>query len=340
MMKASDGLCTFGHCTSFLWGENMSCTFRYEGKLKNNDINDIINVVKIHSQEIEFTIKHTDDTIIILFHKIQCESLIFQNNNGYITGSCKWVDRLSDSLYKIFDMLFEMIPLFESLRIDDDCGLWHEYTIQKQPNKITLRSLTSIEAELLSRMEANDNTPPDEVEQFVFEKSRLRPKNNAFLRVVLQDFIKLMGIVSMDYFCSQSTIGYTTMIEPRIIDGRMTAEFEKRTYFSHDFPYSLIEAWIGNAYVFRNKGLVKDLRGDIKGLRESIEAAKNGVLSIFLNLHSGGAINSKEAEMRRFAKKYYKTGSLGEVMVIDEPEKELEMLFSMMDYLGFVYVGV
>jgi len=44
--------------------------------------------------------------------------------------------------------------------------------------------------------------------------------------------------------------------------------------------------------------------------------------------------------MRKFAKKYYKTGSLGEVMVIDKLERELEFFFSMMNYLGFEYIGV
>jgi hypothetical protein len=44
--------------------------------------------------------------------------------------------------------------------------------------------------------------------------------------------------------------------------------------------------------------------------------------------------------MRKLSKKYYKTGELGEVMVVDKPERELEFFFSMMDYLGFKYVGI
>ena len=87
-------------------------------------------------------------------------------------------------------------------------------------------------------------------------------------------------------------------------------------------------------------GIVKSLTEDVRGLTSSNIAAKEGTLSIFLNRHSGGAGNSKEAEMRKLAKKYYKTGSLGEVMVIDKPERELEFFFSMMDYLGFKYIGV
>ena len=244
---------------------------------------------------------------------------------------------------KIFDLFLELQPLFKSLRIDDDEGLWHQYSAQKKPCKIKLRPLSADERKVLERIQANNLNPPTEVERFVMAKTTLQPYYKALLRLIVQDFIRIMDIKSIDDFDPEAIVDTAKGF---VVDSVKKVDFMGEAgncfsvkSFSFDFPYILLKIWIGYTFEYKKMGLVKGLTGNIRGLTTSAIAALYGIRSIFLNRHCG-INNAKEAEMNKFAKQYYKTHAMGEVMVIDEPERELEMLFSMLDYLGFKYVGV
>ena len=358
----------------------MSSTIFFEGTLKEQyESNDVLNIVLKHVQKTNAKLKQFEDSFIVCFLQGKSEPLEFRFENKKVDSFCKWNSDASEEYYRIFDLFIELKPLFKSLRIEDDEGLWHEYLIQKQPCKIKLRPLSSDEMKFLDRVKANEMNPPGEIELFIISKSgfqpislevmndhvrlleqiktsgtsslnetmqilatqrsqlrrREKPFYHALLRIIVQDFIRIMNYGTVNDFIPNGIVGLANELSYLGVNSVKEEEL-----FDFKFHWMLIEIWISCAFKYKDIGIVRELSDDIRGLATSKEAALCGITSIFLNKHSGGASNVKEAEMRKLAKKYYKTGALGEVMVIDTPEKELEMFFSMMDYLGFCYVGV
>jgi len=315
----------------------MSCTIYYTGTLKESKSpEDVFGAISNHMQNINANLKQSANLVVINFLQGNSETLVFDFDKNKINGFWKWNGNDPEEFYKIFDMFIEIKPLFKSLKIDDDEGLWNEYVIQKQPCKIKLRPLSSDEMKFLDRIKENEINPANDIEKLVMAKSNLSPFYKSLLRIIVQDFIKIMKIESVDDFNPHAIVDLTNELNFMGADSVK----EESKYFDFHFHYILIKIWISYAFEYKKLGVVKELAEDIRGLITSKEAALWGITSIFLNSHSGGASNSKEAEMRKFAKKYYKTGSLGEVMVIDKLERELEFFFSMMNYLGFEYIGV
>jgi hypothetical protein len=105
------------------------------------------------------------------------------------------------------------------------------------------------------------------------------------------------------------------------------------------FPYMLVAMWISHVFEYKHHGRLVCLKREVRGLLSSKEAALYGVTSIFLNKHSS-IKNKKQADIVRFVSKYYPTDPIGTVLIYDHPERELEFLFSIMDYLGLTYIGV
>ncbi|MCL2137787.1 MAG: hypothetical protein FWH40_09805, partial [Coriobacteriia bacterium] len=107
---------------------------------------------------------------------------------------CKWDGADADELYGLFDMFYELKPLFKRLAIHDDEGLWYQYVAENTPCKIELRALTDEEEVLLTRMESNVSVPVSDVESFLMEKTRYRKANATLARLVVQDFMEATGI--------------------------------------------------------------------------------------------------------------------------------------------------
>jgi hypothetical protein len=316
---------------------NVSCTIFYKGILENNrKEGDILDIVSRHVRSINAEIAQSEAPIIINFLNEKSESLAFDLKGKKIDGFFKWNGENLGDFYRLCDMFFELKPLFKCLKIDDDEGAWHEYIAQKEKCKIKLRPLSSNEIEILKQIEENEITSPTEVEAHIIEKAGCLPNNKSLLRAIVQDFIAIMGINSMNDFKPKNIVDLTNELnfwgEANYV--------ETLEWFDFHFYRMMVVIWLSYAFTYKKIGLVKNVDKNVRGLKTSKIAASGGIESIFLNKHTGGASNFKEAEMRRFAKKYFRAGSLGEVMVIDNPERELEFLFSMMDYLGFGYVGV
>ena len=362
------------------WRVNMSCTIFYKGTLKeDNSTGEVLNVISKHLQSMNAKLVQNNDAIVIHFLRRQSEPLVFDFIKNKVDGFCKWNGDDQAEFYGIFDMFIELKPLFKSLKVDDDEGLWNEYVIQWQPCKIKLRPLSASETKFLDRVKVNEINPPGEIEKYIMSQSGLnpisldstqesimvreqmeangvtslaewaqfmqsynsktkseRPFYHALLRIIAQDFVKIMQIDSIDDFKPQEIVDLTNELK---FWGEVGYK-EDIKWFDFHFCRMMLVLWISYTFEYKKMSRVKDLSGDVRGLQASKIAASGGIESIFLNRHSGGASNSKEAEMRKLAKKYYKTGNLGKVMVIDEPERTLEFFFSMMEYLGFNYVGM
>ena len=315
----------------------MSCTIYYKGTLKaDNGTNDAFEIIEKHTNNFHANLLWSNSSAMINFMEGQTESLVFAFRDNKIDTFWKWNGENPEEVYKVFDMFFELKAVFKSFHVNDDYGLWQEYMAKKNPCKIKLRPLSTDEKMLLERVYENEASHPSELEKYIITKSRFNPFHKGLLRVIVQDFIEIMKMDSVEDFEPQIIIDSTDALK---YYGKNSCHTDNE-HFDFMFSSILIEIWISYTFSYKNIGIVKDLAADVRGALTSKEAALNGLKSIFLNKHSGGSSNAKEAEMRKFAKKYYKTSAMGNVMVIDEPERELEMLFSMMDYLGFSYVSI
>ena len=353
----------------------MNCSIYYNGTLKDDyNQNDIFNIINKYSHNFDAEIEFTNDYIIIDFFQGHSESLIIHFVNKTINNFFKWKGDNLNEIYKIFDLFIQLKPLFKFLEIEDDEGLWNEYLNQKSNCKIKLRPLSSEEAFLLTRVNNNKFKPLDHIEQFLIIKSGFKPislkemnppshinynnysllndnlirngskqsnsiscnklYNHSILRIIIQDFIKIMNISNFHDFNPQSIVDLVNVLKFNGESGLV----EDVINFDFRFHNMLLKIWISYSFKYKNVGIIRNLQNNIRGLLSSKEAALYSIESIFLNKHTGSVINSKEAEIRKFVKKYYKTGALGEVMVIDKPEKELEIFISIMDYLGLRYI--
>jgi hypothetical protein len=314
----------------------MSCTIYYKGKLKEDiSVELTISKLKEYSKIFNCNIENHENGITIYFLNGTSEPLDFNFKNKIINSFCKWNGEDEEEFYKIFDLFIELKPLFKSLKIEDDEGLWHEYVIQKKPCKINLKPLSSqINKEFFNRVKENESNPPSEIEKYIFSQSRLNLYSLTVVRIIIQDLIKIMKIGSVDGFKPQQIVELVNKLN------FSNDDFGKDDIknFPCTFPDMLMKIWISYSFTYKKMGRVKELSEKISDLKTSKLAAWFGILSIFLNRHSG-VVNQKHAEMKKFVAKYYRTGAFGEVMVIDNPERELEFFFSIMDYLGFNYVG-
>jgi hypothetical protein len=273
----------------------------------------------------------------LFFHNGPSEPLVFAFDNHKMNDFCKWNGDTIEELYRIFDLFVSIKPLFKSLKLEDDEGIWYSYLARNKPCKIQLRSLrTEQEQRLLRRMLDNLATPPDEFEKLIIDQSGLRPFHPSLLRIIVQDFIKIMNYRTWNDFHPEA-------IMERAGSGGFALEHPAQDdirNFRYVFCYSLLRIWFSDAFTYQTDVPVHQVPGETRGLLTSEVAALYGTLSVFMNLHGGGAANVKEAEMIKLAAKYYPAGMAGEVMVVDEPERELTFFVSMMDYLGFRYAGV
>ncbi len=188
----------------------MSCTIFYKGTLKeNHSPSDVFNVVSKHIRNINGEIIQSDNAIIVNFLQGRSESLVFDFKNKKIDSFCKWNGENPEEFYGIFDMFIELQPLFKSLKIEDDKGLWYEYLARKKPCKIKLRPLSSDEMKFLERIKVNEINPPTEIEKLVMAKSDLTPFYKSLLRIIVQDFIKIMNIKSINDFRPQDVVDFT-----------------------------------------------------------------------------------------------------------------------------------
>jgi len=313
----------------------MSCTIFYKGTLNEKSTpKDVIDTIQKHMKYINADLKYTDDSIVINFKSRLSEPLVFNFVNNSINSYCKWDGNNSEEFYRILDIFIELKHLFKILEVEDEEGLWYGYNIQKQPCKINLRSLSaSNELQLLNRIINNNHNELNEIENYIISLSRLCPFNQSLLRIIVQDFIKIMQIENIKDFSRKAIVVLMDQIT------FVNDHFAKTDLKYFEFDTILMRLWISYVFTYKNMRIVKDLPENIKGLKSSKLAALFGILSIFLNCH-GGVVNEKHAQMKKFAAMYYMSYPLGEVLVKDKPEVEMELFFSMMDYLGFSYVGI
>lgn len=316
----------------------MSCTISYHGTLKNSITPEaVFNCIPALTERLDCHLYRESGAMTVFFNKGTSEPLVFEFVNNKMNGFCKWNGETVEEIYSIFDIFLRIRPLFKSLKVEDDEGIWHSYLVRDKPCRIKLRLPESdSELQLLQRMLMNQTTPPDELEAFILTKSRLRPFHLSFLRAIIQDFIKIMDYHKKEDFHPETILMCADAVGcnmyPHVIEHLENFEFVFSKY--------LLLIWFSYAFIYKNNDVVYKIPEETYGFKTSKRAALFGTLSLFLNCHSGGADNTKEAEMRKLVEKHYPADWLGTVMVVDEPEIELKFFISMMDYLGFRYRGV
>ena len=290
--------------------------------------------MKKHIDKTKASLKFNMGSIGVYFYNIRNEPLVIDIDNGNVDGFFKWNGESIAEINWIFNMFSSLQPYFELLQIDDDEGYWYTFEAQKKSGKIKLLSLPPEGKTLLTRIHENELNGFTTVEEFVKKKTELHPPHQALLHIIIQDFLKIMKIECIEDFCPSDIINLIQKINYLNLEKDTRLCLDGFDFYFRTF---LLEIWFGYMFYYKNIGILKDLPATTKGAKTSKIAALYGIRSIFLNCHAGGPNNAKEAEMRLFAKKYYPERRHGEVMVIDSPEQELVMLFSMLTYLGLRY---
>ncbi len=279
----------------------MSSTIYYKGTLKDSGSAEALyDAVLQQSAGMNCKIVKEEDSFYIEFAEGMSEPLLFRLVNRKINWFCKWSNPANpDEYYKIFDLFIAIKPFFKSLRVDDDEGAWQDYLLKSKPCKIKLRELSGpAEIGLLERDFDGLNC---DLSEFLKPGMRFLPYSNAVYSVIAQDFLRIFNAPSIKGLDKDRILELCNKLQ--------TDEDERLTHesFAFYFPYILLQLWIGYCLAYGSKGRVYQLSDELRGLKMNKLTAEFGILSVFLNIHSG-TVNSKHAEMKRFAADYISTG--------------------------------
>lgn len=313
----------------------MSCTVFYRGKLKNEyTFNDMSCIVQKHAESFDCRFYVNENSIKIEFINGKNEPLLIALEDGVLDGFCKWNGENEEEYYKILDMFIALKPLFKAYHIEDDLGIWHTYLIQNKPCKIKKRTISSKqEHKLLQRVNDNMKNGYSETEMklfnLIYTYRGTGPYSENICHFMIQDIIKLSGVTTLN----PEEFGLIIKVT------KGTSGFnEYLSFLNPDYKLNMIMIiWISYCLSYKNKGIVRELSSDIHGLQSSKLAALFGILSNFLNSHSG-IINSKHAEINKFVAHNISNQNLFTLCQIGDGGKtEIELLISILDYLGFRY---
>lgn len=314
----------------------MSCTIFYKGKLKSiYTFENIISIVQEHTKDFDCTLNIYENSIEVRFNTGKSEPLVLALENSKIDGFCKWNGVNEEEYYKILDMFIELKPLFNPYRIEDDFGIWNNYLVQNKPCKIIKRSIsTEQEQKLLHRIidNAQKGYSDTEIEllDIMYRHTEVAPFSKNICRLIVQDFIELFNIESLSSENRRRIIKVANEVS-----GFSQYLLFKEANFTFEFIYMVVAIWINYCLSYKNKGIVRDLSNGIRGLEGSKLAALYGILSNFLNCHSG-TINPKHAEINKFIAKSISHNNPF-ILSLLGANIELELLISVLDYLGFRY---
>ena len=340
----------------------MGCTINYSGSLKQGYTPEhVFEIIEKHAGNIPCKLRKEGLKLTVVFDSGVSEDMVFDFSQGRLNDFCKWNTQNPENsiseIEKIFEMFIKMKPLFKSLTIEDDWGAFSEYSVMNKPCKITLRKLNSEnELELAKRAGiilkrkttalekkvakaflqlAKHHTKPSQKID-VFNPILWHHGNLFFVKIIIEDFIKCMGYTSAKQFSWKMLQDNEDTILAFLDEFTLFfRDSPKRDTFKHYFPCFLLIIWLSRTFEYKRYGLVETVIPSQKGFLTSKLAAIFGIRSIFFNTH-GGTVNTKHAEMNKFAMKY---GANDFHVVSDEPIRVLEIFVSMMDYLGFKYVG-
>jgi len=312
----------------------LSCTIIYKGKLKDNyDVQCILEIIKNHAKDIDCNITENKYSISLQFNQGKTEPLEFDFRDNKIDYFCKWNGNDESEFYKILDIFISIKPYFKSLKIEDDGGFWYIYNIMNKPCKIVRRkTLITSEVRLLERIKVNTVKVPNKIEKdiykWVYQSEESGPYSYNIWRLIVQDVVKLNDTTELDKDAQTYLVNKGNNVMP----GHFGAED-----FSFNLMALIVAAWISDFTSYKNIGIVSCLDNNIRGISSSKKAAVWGIMSSFLNFHSG-IVNAKHAEIDKFivqqlsCRFYFILNELN-----DNGKTELELLVSILDYIGFKY---
>lgn len=317
----------------------MSCTILFKGKLKeSSDIQSVKEIIKINAKNIDCSIIEKKNSITLLFNQGKTEPLVFDFKNDKIDNFCKWNGIDEKEFYKVFDIFIAIKPFLKSLKVEDDGGFWYTYNTMHKPCKVVRRTtLSNNEIKLLERIKANSLVELSQIEKDIFKQmyhdiEGSEPYSYRIWRLITQDVVKLYNITDLDKKAQECLIKKANMIIP---DYFSNSSIE---HFTAILMQIFVALWIGEFMLYKKLGTVSLLDNSIRGLSGSKVAAVWGIMSSFLNCHSG-MVNAKHSEIDKFmvqqlSSEFYFI--LNELK--DEGKTELELLVSILDYLGFKYI--
>jgi hypothetical protein len=278
----------------------MSSTIYYKGTLKDQiSAEALYDAVLRESSGLNCKIVREANDFYIAFAEGASEPLMFRLRDGKLNWFCKWDNPGNPAeYYRIFDLFLAVKPCFKSLRVDDDEGAWQAHLLKSKPCKIRLRELSgSAELGLLER---EFSTAHYDLSRFLKPGMMFLPYSDAVYCVIARDFLKVFKASSVAELDRDRILRLANKL-------RTDDEAFTRENFSFMFPFILLQVWIGCCLAYKVEGRVCRLADEVRGLKTNKLAAEFGLLSEFLNIHSG-TVNYKHTEIKRFAADYINTG--------------------------------
>jgi hypothetical protein len=316
----------------------LSCTIFYKGKLKENtDIQSVIEIIKSHTKSIDCSLIKKKNIITLLFNQGKTEPLVFDFNNDKIDSFCKWNGIDEQEFYKIFDIFIAIKPYFKSLKIEDDGGFWYTYNNMHKPCKIVRRTtFNNNEIKLLERIKANSKIELSQIEKDIYKQmyhniEGSEPYSYRIWLLIVKDVVRLFAITEFDENTQACLLKKANKLMPSYFSNFNIV------HFTGVLMSIIVTLWVGEFMLYKDLGSVSLLDNNIRGLDGSKEAAIWGIMSSFLNSHSG-IVNLKHSEIDKFMVQQLSCEFyfiLNELQ--DEGKTELELLVSILDYLGFKY---
>ncbi len=280
----------------------MSSTIYYKGTLKDgSSVDELYDAVLRQSSALNCKIVREADSFYVEFTEGTSEPLMFRLRDRKVNWFCKWNNPGDpDEYYKLFDLFLAVKPFFKSLRVDDDEGAWQEYQLRSRPCKIRLRELSG--AAELDLLEQDFDAAKYDLSGFLKPGMVFLPYSDAVYCVIARDFLNVFKADSV-----------MKLDRDRILKLANKLRAEDDEPFTHEnfafmFPYMLLQIWIGCCLAYKVEGRVYCLADEVRGLKTNKLAAEFGLLSVFLNIHSG-TVNYKHAELKRFAAEHINTGA-------------------------------
>jgi hypothetical protein len=308
------------------------CNLHYKGNLKQDtDINLLFTEIAELVKGINCTTDVTGENMVIDFITRKGLTLIFNFNKRKIDGVFSWKGINEDELNKVFDLFIAIKPYFKSLSVHDTYDLFNHYKLIKIGCKISVKKLESkSELEFCNRAKRYKykNLNDDEKNLLCIFGEKIY--SDRLFVLMLQDLIKICGLPEFEKRVKAMTLKIMEQIPT----------FMKFMYapFHIERIYSMVFLWINYTMSYKGKGLVYKLTGNEKGLAGSLEAA---VFALPANLFgvSTLAVNPKHVLIDNFFNQQYKFEERWDLSSSNDGLKETTVLLSVLDYLGFEYVG-
>lgn len=311
----------------------MECVIHYTGSLKKDtDIDFIYEKIKTQLETIPCSINVVNGEMSIEFDTKKSNPLKFRFDKRKMDEKFQWDTYNKDILYAIFDLFTALKPYFRSLDIDDTDDQFNHYLLSKKECKVHYTKAESkSELELIKR-----------AAKYKYNKLSDEEKNllSEFGENIFSD--RVFVLVMQDLFQLCDAPGFEKKVKKKVSEIiRQIPQYMDFMYAPSkvEFLYNMVFLWLNYSMSYNGLGMVHQLSGKEKGLASSLAAAVFALSSSYFGIYSAIA-NEKHRQINIFFNQQYTIFEQWDLSTNNNGSKEITILLSLLNYLGFSYKGM